>query len=186
MAATRWSGLLAAAVLCGSGAAWAEGGGYAIPEHRLVPAESPQLDPDLRDGNITRTGGDDEDDFITSHTLEGLGWTTPSLGQELFPHISAGTLLTATHDRDHGTNGFAQRVDLDLYWLQVRIPSLITQSSRITTGDQLDFDLLLPWKIDGVQRRTDQLLLVAGRDHDADPGDHARPVRWATERPSRP
>jgi len=129
-------------------AAGADSGAHAIEEHPLYATESPPVDPELMAGNLDETRQPDRDTrFIHRHRLEGLGWTHPLLGQDLFPQLAAGTLLTATHDRIAGQTGFQNRVDLDLYWLQVRLPTLSSERGQIQTPDLINFDLLLPWKL---------------------------------------
>ena len=61
---------------------------------------------------------------------DGARYTRPFLGSELYPHLSAATVLAATDDRSRSALGFSQRIDLDLYLLQLRIPSFSSLGSH--------------------------------------------------------
>lgn len=160
MGAKILRGLVAAAMMLGAGSAGAADK-YAIEEHKLTPADSYSPPAELTSGDLSyNTSEDAEQKFIDAHAQEAQGWTDPNLGQELFPRVSAGTLLSATHDRVTGGNGFAERVDVDLYWLQVRVPALQAINSNLSKGQAVNLDLLLPFKAANEMR----LGLLAGTD----------------------
>lgn len=123
-------------------------GTYFIQEHELYATESPVVDPSLMSGDLGLENAPDRDkQFIRAHRLEGLAWTHPLLGQDLYPQLAAGTLLTMTRDRIADRTGFQNRVDVDLYWLQIRLPTLSSEQGQLATPNLINFDLLLPWKV---------------------------------------
>jgi len=157
MVAKLLGGLCAAAMVFCATSAWADtyAGGYGIPEHDLDHPDNWDHDPAFWDGDIQpgmSPNGDEEVSFIDQHLTEGLRWTAPLRGPLIVPQIAAATDITAAHDKLSGLNGYAQRIDLDLYWLQIRLPGVAAAGTTPVTGSAADFDLLLPWQIDDHQR----------------------------------
>jgi hypothetical protein len=157
MVAKLLGGLCAAAmVFCATEArADTYAGGYGIPEHNLNQPDAWDHDPAFWNGDITPNygpNGDTEVDFINQHLTENLRWTPPLRGPLIVPTISAATSFTAAHDSLSGLNGYQQVIDLDLYWLQIRLPGVTAAGTTAVAGSVADFDLLLPWQIDDHQR----------------------------------
>ncbi|MBS2032524.1 MAG: hypothetical protein JST54_31920 [Deltaproteobacteria bacterium] len=157
MVAKLLGGLCAAAmVFCATSArADTYAGGYGIPEHDLNHPDSWDHDQAFWDGDIQPNlgpSGAEEYDFINQHLAEGLRWTAPLRGPLIVPQIAAATSITGAHDSTSGLNGYAQTIDLDLYWLQIRLPGVAAAGTTAVAGSVADFDLLLPWTIDDHQR----------------------------------
>jgi hypothetical protein len=158
MRAANMIGLLAAGrLLLGATAAqandspglWADDH-QGLVEHQLVPTSSYQADPNLAAGNLAAPA---PAPFVVRHLEESALFSDPFLGPALLPELSAGTLgLGQTPVSGTSSLNYEQRLDVDLYLLQLRMPVLSTIAGQPSPFAGLDADLLLPWKIDRQNR----------------------------------
>jgi hypothetical protein len=124
-------------VAVGSGVARADDGPPGIVEHTLVAMDAaPPVSPSLWKGDLPGYG---VWDFARDHLDAQARFSDPFLGPELFPEVSAGTLLVGT--RQGGASTFEGKLNLELYWLSVRLP--LEQVSTDPTS-RADLDVKLP------------------------------------------
>lgn len=158
MGAWRWCGVVAALALLGPvRVCWADAAGDQDQPQLDSPGEH-LIAPDGGNAEgFTYPYGDpmtlkaEEDAFPARHLAEGEAFTRPFLGPDLFPHLSAGTLLASAHERSNRSVLFVQRTDLDFYLLQIKLPTLM-QDGNVRSIGYASADLLLPWKLDDLSR----------------------------------
>jgi hypothetical protein len=120
-----------------------------IEEHNLHPADSFTPGPDLTDGDIYWHS---EELWIQDHLLEGFRYTDPFIAAPVYPRVSASTLLTAESDTTTKAIAYNQSLDLNLYWLQLRLPIASAVDFTSAPLAALDANLLLPYTLNANNR----------------------------------
>ncbi|MBI5549314.1 MAG: hypothetical protein HY901_35970, partial [Deltaproteobacteria bacterium] len=94
------------------------------------------------------------------HLLAGRPFADPFLGPELYPELSAGTLITAESLRPSGEIAYTSWIDLQIYLLEVKIPLINRIDGGEPGAENVRVNLKFPYAIPG--HESHRLMLVAG------------------------